>query len=46
MSFNFRPLLNKFRVYAILNNFIGRWRKFVVLFKQRFYNKNKTAQYS
>lgn len=44
MSFNFRPLLNKFRVYAILNNFIGRLRMFVVLFKQRFYNKNKTAQ--
>ena len=44
MSFNFRPLLNKFRVCAILNNFIGRLRMFVVLFKQRFYNKNKTAQ--
>ena len=39
MSFNFRPLLNKFRVYAILNNFIGRLRKFVVLFKQRFYTR-------
>lgn len=44
MSFNFRPLLNKFREYAILNNFIARLRMFVVLFKQRFYNKNKAAQ--
>lgn len=32
MSFNFRPLLNKFRVYAILNNL-----------KRRYYNKNMTA---
>ena len=43
MSFNFRPLLNKFRVHAVLNNFNGRLRMFVVLFKRRFYNQNKTA---